>query len=332
LRLKFILAVAFLIATIILISILIGKRDPLQGISQKVNFGILRGPHTSLIYIALDRGYFKQNGLDVSIKEYETGYQAFDALLTGDVDIATATEFVHVTKSFGEFPLQIITTINTAEDQAIIARRDLGIKEIKDLTGRKIGAGWKGSSGFFLETFLTSKDVPINAIVPINLLPSEMDAAISSGKVDAISTFSPNTDRIKSLLGANAISWPSQNSQACYFLLTAKGSFIQSHEDMIQRILRSLIEAEQYLKNDENDARKIIEKRLNMSHKMLLSIWPQYSFRVRLDQDLLILMEAEAQWLIRNRLAGSMKMPNYFKQIYIDGLNKIEPNAVGVIH
>ena len=115
-------------------------------------------------------------------------------------------------------------------------------------------------------------------------------------------------------------------------MLDSKESFIQLHGGLIERILLSLIEAERYLKNDAAGALNIIEKRLSMRHDMLLSVWPQYQCRVRLDQDLLILMEDEARWLIRNRLFGGREMPNYFKQIYLDGLSKVEPNAVGVIH
>jgi ABC-type nitrate/sulfonate/bicarbonate transport system substrate-binding protein len=333
-RLKILFTVAVLIAAIGLIAFLSVNRDHAirPGISQKVNFGIHRGPDSSLIYIALDRGFFKKNGIDASIKEYEVGRFAADALLAGDVDIASVPEFVHVLKSFGDPTLRILATIGTAEDQEIIARRDRGIKEIKDLTGKKIGAGREGITRFFLETFLTYNDVRIENVVPVNLLPSEMGDAISSGRVDAVTTFFPHTLLIKSALGAIAVSWPSQNGQSYYLALDAKESFIQSHKDLIERLLLSLTEAERYLRDDEAGARKIIESRLNMSQEMLSSVWPQYRFRVRLDQDLLILMEDEARWLIRNGLSGGREMPDYFKQIYLDGLVKIEPSAVGIFH
>ena len=333
-RLKILLSVAALIAAIGLAVVLSVKRDPTSapGISQKVNFGIHRGPHSSLIYIALDRGFFQKNGIDASIKEYEAGRLAADALVAGDVDIATAPEFVHVSKSLGGPHASNPRNDRTADDQEIVARRDRGIKEVKDLAGKKIAAPQEGIARFFLETFLAAHDVRINSTVPVNLLPSEMDKALSSGRVDAVATFSPYTLLIKSSLGANAISWPSQNGQRYYFVLDSKESFIQLHGGLIERILLSLIEAERYLKNDAAGALNIIEKRLSMRHDMLLSVWPQYQCRVRLDQDLLILMEDEARWLIRNRLFGGREMPNYFKQIYLDGLSKVEPNAVGVIH
>ena len=190
-RLKFFLTSVVLIAAIGLIVLLIVKRDPSPVISQKVNLGIHRGPHSSLIYIALDQGFFQKNGVVASIKEYEAGRFAADALLAGEVDIATFPEFIHVSKSFGDPTLRILATINTAEDQEIVARRDSGIKEVKDLAGKKIAVGLQGISRFFLETFLTAGDVRIKSIVPVDLPPSKMGEAISSGSVDAVATFSP---------------------------------------------------------------------------------------------------------------------------------------------
>jgi ABC-type nitrate/sulfonate/bicarbonate transport system substrate-binding protein len=333
-RLKMILVGVLLIVAVGLIIILGVKRNASTAPAspQKVNFGIHRGPHSSLIYLAIDQGFFRKNGIDATIREYEAGRLAVDALLAGDVDISTAPEYVHVSKSFANRDLRILATISTADDQEIIARRDRGIKDARDLKGKKIAAGREGVSRFFLETFLTSNDVPVNSIVSVNLLPSQMGEAIASGRVDAVSTFPPHTRLIKSTLGANAISWPSQNGQSYYFLLDAKESFIQSHQDLIEHILRSLIEAERYLKEDAAGARKMIEKRLNMSPEMLSSIWPQYQFRVRIDQDLIILMEDEAWWLINNKLSGGAGLPDFFRQIYLDGLVKVKPDAAGVFH
>ncbi len=300
-------------------------------VAEKVNLGIHRGPHSSLIYIALDRGFFTANGIDVSIQEYEAGRPAADALLAGNVDIATAPEFVHVSKGFLNPDLRILATISAADDQEIVARKDRGVASAKDLKGKRIATIRDGISGFFLGTFLTFNDIPQKSIKAVHLLPSEMLAAISEGRVDAVSTFPPHTRLIKSSLGPNAVSWPSQNGQSYYFVLMTKEGFIPSHSGLIQRILLSLIEAERFLRENEAQARKIIEGRLNMDPATLSSIWPLYRFRVRLDQDLMILMESEARWMIHNNLSGGREMPDYFKQIYTDGLIAVDPNSVGLI-
>ena len=51
---------------------------------------------------------------------------------------------------------------------------------------------------------------------------------------------------------------------------------------------------------------------------------------MRLDQDLLALMEAEARWAIKDKLVDSETIPDYSSFLYLEGLKKIKPEAVGV--
>ncbi len=62
------------------------------------------------------------------------------------------------------------------------------------------------------------------------------------------------------------------------------------------------------------------------------ALWHQNKYEVRLDQDLLILMEAEARWAIRKGLSRGKQVPNYLKSVYLEGLERIRPESVSVIH
>ncbi len=53
---------------------------------------------------------------------------------------------------------------------------------------------------------------------------------------------------------------------------------------------------------------------------------------MRLDQALLTLLEDEGRWAIHNKLVDGEKVPNYLHFLYLDGLEKIKPEAVSVIH
>jgi hypothetical protein len=53
----------------------------------------------ALIFIAGDEKFFAANGLNVHLKEYGSGLAATDAMLKGEVDMDTASEFVLVGKA-----------------------------------------------------------------------------------------------------------------------------------------------------------------------------------------------------------------------------------------
>jgi NitT/TauT family transport system substrate-binding protein len=63
-----------------------------------------------------------------------------------------------------------------------------------------------------------------------------------------------------------------------------------------------------------------------------MSTWSKTRFRVRLDQDLLTLMEDEGRWAIKNKLVDAQTIPDYSTFLYLEGLRKIKPEAVGVSH
>ncbi len=71
---------------------------------------------------------------------------------------------------------------------------------------------------------------------------------------------------------------------------------------------------------------------MDLNHEVVMSTWSKTRFRVGLDQNLLTLMEDEARWAITNKYVDSTKVPNYFNFLYLEGLKKIKPEAVSVIH
>jgi NitT/TauT family transport system substrate-binding protein len=59
--------------------------------------------------------------------------------------------------------------------------------------------------------------------------------------------------------------------------------------------------------------------------------WGIFNFQVTLDQALLVNLEEQSRWIIKNRLAMSQDMPNYLDFIYCDGLGAVKPAAVRII-
>ena len=71
---------------------------------------------------------------------------------------------------------------------------------------------------------------------------------------------------------------------------------------------------------------------MSVDREVIISTWSKTRFRVRLDQDLLTLMEDEARWAIQNKLVEAEKVPNYLNSFYLEGLEKLRPDAVSVVH
>ena len=327
--------IGFLVIVVVIVvfaTLWLRKPPEYTGSLEKVRLGVYLGDLSSLIYIAKNKGFFKDRGLDVSITEQETGSIAVNNLIANSVDIATATEFVFISHVLKGDNLKVLGSISIANNVEIIARKDHGIIRPGDLKGKKIGVPRRTANEFFLRTFLDSNNLKYKDIQSVDLKPSEMVSAISKGAIDAAIPFPEQALRIKKELGPQAVIWDSQSGQDYYFLLITKEEFIKARPSTVEHLLRALLAAEQFVQNQEKEAQNIMRGLLNHSTESMRSAWSRVDLRLRLDQDLLALMENETKWFMVNRLTDRKDMPNYFDFIYLDGLKKISPSSVSIIH
>ena len=309
------------------------ERSSVPEKAEKLRVGVVTQPASALVYIAEQQDMFRREGVSTSIQNCQTGPNAVEDLLAGKVDVATAAEFVLAMHGFKDKNLRAVGTISSSTDAVeIIARKDRGIRKPENLKGKRIGINKGTINEFFLNTFLSFNGILLKEVQIVNLNPLEMVTALSEGKIDAASSFPPYTGAMKKNLAQNAVSWPEQGGQAYYFLLITTEEVIRTRPRAITGLLKGVLEAEAFLARSEKKAKSIVAGRLNLDHESLLDAWSKTHFRVRLDQDLLTLIEDEARWAITNKYVDSTKVPNYFNFLYLEGLEKLRPDAVGVVH
>ncbi|MHB8771077.1 MAG: ABC transporter substrate-binding protein [Syntrophales bacterium] len=308
-----------------------GAGKEYAGPVEKITVGVARIEAVSLFYLAQERGFFKNRGLDVRMVEYSAGLLAADDLLLGRLDVATTSEFVAVGKHFLTPEVRILASISRPYTHEVIGRKDRGIGEPRHLRGKRIAVTRDSSGDFFLGTFLTDHGIPAKSVTFVDLPPPGILEALSAGTADAAMTWEPTVGRIKERLGANAVHWPGQGGRGYYFVLLTREAFIRERPRAAERLLRALIDAEEYAAGHTPQAQGFIASRLGYDLSLLQALWPRCDFRVRLDQDLLILMEDEARWAIRRR-GLKREMPNYLDVVRWELLGKIRPEAVTVIH
>ena len=114
-------------------------------------------------------------------------------------------------------------------------------------------------------------------------------------------------------------------------ILLSKEEFIEDNKDAITRFLRAIIEAEEYVNNNNAAAKDFIAKKYTYDSSYINDAWPKHNFEVELSQKLIVLMEDQARWRIENGLSDAAEVPNYLDYIYLDALDEVKPEAVGVI-
>lgn len=282
--------------------------------------------------IAEENGYFKENGLDAQVKEYDSGATSMAALRSGEADVAVAADFVGVTNMFEDEGVRILAKVSDQDVWQVVARKDKGVSTPMGLAGKKVGVTRKTSGEFYLGRFLTFNGLRLEQVEMVDLPPSAMVDGLASGDLDAVVVFEPVAHDLKRELGDAAISWSAQVNQWTSALAYSTAPFIAAHPDAIERYLRSLAQAEAFAAEHPDEAREIVARKAALDAAFMSYIWPKFDFSLDLKQDLLLAMEEEARWLIENRLTDRARVPNYLERIHFAGLANVKPDSVTIVH
>jgi len=298
---------------------------------EVINFGAIPSGSAALIYIAQDQGFFETNGISVAVKDYATGVATTDALLKGDVEIAWSAEFPLVYRAFAKEKISIIAALSRFSDQYLFARKDSRVEKLSDLKGKKIGIPRKTIVEFYLARFLELNGMNIRDISLVNVLPPQSIGAITDGHLDGVVTWEPFTSQIKVLLEDKVTAWPVQSNQPGYGVIIARNDWIKKHPELIRRFLKSLAQAEKYLIRQPGESKDIVKKRVKYDDVLMGIFWSENQFSLFLDQSLILAMEDEARWMIKNKLTSEKQTPDFLDYIHADALVEVDPGAVNLI-
>jgi NitT/TauT family transport system substrate-binding protein len=299
---------------------------------EKVTIGVLPMQMVSLVYLAQEQGFFKANGVDVTLKEYEAGIPALKDLVAGKLDLAAPADFAFVKQDFQNSDLRVIATVASADNIQFVARKDRGVERPADLKGKRVGVAFGTQSEFFLRTSLSGYGLARDEVKVVDLRPDEAGDAITHGRVDAVVTWEPHVHNLKKLLGSAQVSWSAQDGQPYYLLLVSRNKLLISRPVATERLLKGLLEAERFATERKAEAQKIVGRWLGVEEEYLAATWANNRFEVRLDQDLLILMDDEAKWIIGKGASGKRGIPGYFGVLSYQPLERLKPQAVTIIH
>ncbi|WP_406709789.1 ABC transporter substrate-binding protein [Trueperella pyogenes] len=142
------------------------------------------------VYVALEKGYFAKEGLEVTIRHHGAQESLLGALQSGEEDIvfaggdemlqarSTGVDVVNWATMYQRYPV------------ALIAKADSGISSPADLAGKSVGLpGPYGENYFGL--LAMQKAYGLNNL-KVEYIGYTQSAALSSGQVDAIIGFANN--------------------------------------------------------------------------------------------------------------------------------------------
>ncbi len=136
-------------------------------------------------YAALEKGFYREAGLDVSLVEAQPGLNTEDQVLSGAVDFGVGSSSILLLRAQGK-PVVVLAVIFQHSPSILLALRDTGIDTIHDLIGKTImiepnaaaNLGYLRAEGVLDKIRIVRQSFDLNDLI--------------SGKVAALSSFSTN--------------------------------------------------------------------------------------------------------------------------------------------
>jgi len=302
------------------------------GPAEKVTLGAESSLLTAAVWVAENKGYFNEEGLDVTIKDFQSGKASFNDMLDNGVDISTVAPTPIMFNSFKRQDFSIFGTfVDSNEDVKVIASKDAGITTTADLIGKKIGIVDGSTSQFFLSAFLTFNNLKDSDVETIDFAPPDLPDALNDGEVDAIVIWEPHAYNAQQLLGEKAIRLPSSEVYLETFNFMVMNNFAQDNPEILKRFLKAIDRATTFMQNNKEESQTIVAERLDLDKEVMNALWDDFVFEISLSQSLILTLEDEARWAIQNKLTDVTKVPNYLNYIYLDALDEVNPKAVTII-
>lgn len=287
--------------------------------------------NTALLQIAIDRGYFKDEGLDLTFRSYNSSQLALDDMLAGGVDLALSAETPVVFKAFEREDFSILASIfSTYNDPKVLCRKSSGIEVPADLVGKRVGTTNRGQSAhYFFHLFMIKYEIDVDDLQLIFKSPAELAELLKGGELDGISLFEPYLSRTAAELGGDALVFSEPELYHKDQLLTGRNAFLKDNNELAAKFLKGLLRAEEFALKEREQALEIVARRCSMEYELVVELMLDTNLEVVLDQSLLHTLEGEARWNIES-VGNDMgwEEPDFLKLINSDILKSVKPEAV----
>ncbi len=214
-------------------------------------------------HIALQKGFFAEEGLDVKRFVYPNGPAVMQHMASGEIDAGMAATFVLLMAKAQGVDLSIVMSL-TKDNAPLAVRKD--IKTFKDLQGKRIGTPGLG----------TVHDINLNYIEKTHGVTvqhfygkiTDLLTYFEKGEIDGLVGWEPVVGEAVYRLGAHYLAKsmrPGSESQA----LAVSGKLMREKPEVVYKIVRAYLKGIRYFEKHFDEAVEIVSRQLQKPPKLI---------------------------------------------------------------
>jgi ABC-type nitrate/sulfonate/bicarbonate transport system substrate-binding protein len=212
-------------------------------------------------YVAQEKGFFQEQGLDVKIEHSRTSGEEFRMLVAGEVQVTTADAAVVLERRSGDpsVPVVAVALIGQTGQQGFSVLADSGIQTPKDWEGKTFG--YKGSQPTpdYL-AMVDAEGVDRGRIQEVRV--GYEPQVLTEKKVDILAVYLSNEPDTLARLGYQVRTFDPADYGVPTLGLTyvSSESYLQEHADVVERFVKAALKGIYYAKDNPDEAIDIVLK------------------------------------------------------------------------
>lgn len=212
------------------------------------------------LFIAADKGYFKEQGLNVELVKVEDPKDRFTALAGKQLDGLVSTLDTMTQYWKPETPFRAILGLDESSGgDGVVGKQELN--SVADLKGKQIGVNVGSVSQFFLEYVLKQNNLSEKDMTIVKMKQGDVPAALASSRIDAGVTWEPHLSKaVKN--GGKLIVSSKETPGLIVDILILRDDVIKSNPQAAKGLVAAWNKAIDYWKQNPDDADAIMAKGL----------------------------------------------------------------------
>ena len=243
-------------------------------------------PDHAPLFVALERGYFANHGLEVEMIAPSNPNDPPKLVAAGKADIAVSYQHQHQMQIDQGLPLVRIATLIATPLNSLVVLEDGPIKSLADLKGKTIGYSVGGFETILLKVMLAKEGLGLSDVKLVNVNFS-LSPSLFTGQVDgvigAFRNFELNQMDIEKRPGRAF--YVEENGVPAYDELILIANKEQVNDPKLRRFVDALEEGVQYLVNHPAESWELFVKgeRKNLDDELNQRAWrdtlPRFALR-----------------------------------------------------
>jgi ABC-type nitrate/sulfonate/bicarbonate transport system substrate-binding protein len=281
------------------------------------------------IWMAFEKGFYKDEGLDVTYRLFPSGTTAFQSFQTGQGDIVMTGDLPSVQYFFrakGDYRT-IAAIERDAKGYVVVAGKD--IQKPQDLIGKTVATRVGSTGSWFISEYLTKNGIDPNKVLVKNLDTQVLPAALCGGEIAAFFIWQPVGSRTLEICPdkAHYLSDATGYIQG-YLVAGARPEWLATPQgkEIATRWLRATMKGRDAAEKDFKAVAEYAAAKLSLSEQATKEQWDTNTRPIALDKVYYDDFCSLSRWA-QGAKATETKID--FKQLtWPDGLRSINPKLV----